>query len=137
MSNEEFVAQSAFVEQKTKYLQIRSVCAFMEVFNYYLDVDGKFYNNTTYKEKPVLKGCETISFRTAVMLHNFENIDWHGDNFREPFNTDKYTFNKARASKIVEKVFLQATRHGSIICHKHLVKFCDPFYQYIFLEDSK
>lgn len=135
MSNEEFVAQSAFVEQKTKYLQIRSVCAFMEVFNYYLGVDGKFYNNTTYKEKPIFQGCETVSFQTAVTLHN---RNWR---IREiigvdegVFKIDPYTMNKAQAAKIVQQVFLQGTKHGGVKCHKHLVKFTDPAYQYMFLE---
>lgn len=127
-----------FIPQDTKHLQIQSVCAFMEVFNYHILPYGTFVTQGLSGWKnPAFKGCKIISFNTAVRLHNFESIDWHGDNFSEPFSTDKYTFNKARASKIVDKAFLQATRYGSILCHKHLVKFTDPAYQYIFLEDSK
>lgn len=134
MNNEEFVAQD------TKYLQIRSVCAFMEVFGYKLMFNGKFYHEAffnMYKVKPTFKGCNNISFNTAVKLHNGSYTDWHGDKFRAPFETDKYTFNKARTAKIVQQVFLQGTKHGQVVCHKHLVKFTDPSYQYMFLEQGK
>lgn len=131
MSNNEDV----FVAQDTKSIQIRSVCAFMDNFDYYLGVDSKFYNKNI---KPYFKGCEIISFRTAVMLHNRNWKLWQVLRV-EPrvFKMDQYTLNKAIASKIVHQAHLQSTKDGSILCQKHLVNFADPMYQYIFLEDSK
>lgn len=139
-----------FVPQDTKDLQIRSVAAFMEVFNYLRHIDGKFYHESYWdcprRWNPTFQGCQIISFNKAVRLHN-ETWWTHGDFLvkgdrflwgeSRVFKTDYYTYNKAKSVKIVQKAFLQATRHGEILCHKNLVKFVDPFYQYVFLEDSK
>ncbi|MNQ60614.1 hypothetical protein D3C85_748980 [compost metagenome] len=141
MSNEVNEIQD-FTPQDTKAIQIQSVCAFMEVLGYTLHVDGKFYADTFWdyhkggRSRPTFKGCEVLSFNTCVKLHNGGYTDWGGHNFREPFVTDKYTFNKARAAKVVQQVFLQGTKHGNIVCHKHLVRFVDPSYQYLFLKDE-
>ena len=146
MSNEEFVAQD------TKDIQIQSVCAFMEQFNYLLHIDGKFYSNTFWdwekgkREEPYFKGCEVISFNKACELHNsdWSLVDASGESCKveatymsDVFNTDTYTLNKAMACKIVQQVFLQCTKYGRVVCHKHLVKFVCESYQYMFLEQDK
>lgn len=141
-NNEEFVIQD------TKGIQIQSVCAFMEQFNYLLHVDGKFYSNTFWdwekgkREDPYFKGCEVIRMSTAVTMHNSEWVVM-GDiscpmvctsNWK--FMTYSYTLNKALAARIVKQVFLQGTKHGQILCHKHLIRFVDSSYQYLFLKDE-
>lgn len=137
MINEEFVAQD------TKDIQIQSVCAFMKEFNYLLHIDGKFYSNTFWdwekggRDRPTFKGCEVLSMNTAVKLHNYNwNIASILNVVPSQFHTDRYTINKAKAAKIVLKVFLQGTKRGGVVCHKHLVKFCDSSYQYMFLENK-
>lgn len=150
MSNEVNEIQD-FIPQDTKDIQIQSVCAIMDVFGYTLHVDGKFYHDAYFdyekgkRDKPTFNGCEVLSFNKACELHNSEwslaGIDSNDGKVEavymsHVFNTDTYTLNKAMANKIVEQVFLQGTKHGLIVCHKHLVKFVCESYQYLFLENN-
>ena len=146
MINEETEIQD-FIPQDTKVTQIQSLCAFMEQLGYRLHVDGKFYCEDYFeyfnKVEPTFKGCRVISFNTAVRLHNswwdsfnynFKAVECESFPEGSAFRTDAYTYNKAKAAKIVNKVFLQCTKHGRVVCNKHLVKFTYYNYHYMFLE---
>lgn len=147
VTNEGSIIQEAFIIQDTKDIQIQSVCEFMSVLGYTLHVDGKFYADTFWdchkggRDRPTFKGCEVLSFNTCAMLHNSR---WVSMGYTDcPMKCtsswrlmiDSYMLNKALATKIVQQVFLQGTKRGQILCHKHLVRFVDSSYQYLFLKD--
>lgn len=145
MSNEETKIQD-FTPQDTKGIQIQSLCAFMEQTGYCLHVDNKFYYHDYFEHfhttEPTFKGCRVIAFNTAVRLHNswWDSFNYNStavecESFQEGsvFRTDPYTYNKAKVAKIVNKVYLQCTKQGQVVCNKHLVKFTCYSYQYMFL----
>lgn len=74
-------------------------------------------------------GRSTISFHNAVKLHNTDYLDWHGKQFKEPFNFDAYKIKRALAARIVQVVNLQKNRKTGIIKPtSHIVKFVDEVY---------
>lgn len=115
----------------TKYLQLTSLRNFMSELCY-----EPVYSVTgiTYFESDAFcnKARATISFSTAVKLHNGYYLDWGGKDFKEPFNFGVYKFKRAKAARIVEVVNLQKSRKNGIIKPtSNLVNFVDPAYEYM------
>lgn len=120
----------------TKKLQLQSLLTFA------LELGYKCYwfdQNSFYSEH---KGITRISFKTMVDLHN------HGSKRctdllgfikkKSPFEFNEYVWARAKAAKIVNRVFLQYSKKESeIICHKHIVSFPYPSYEQLFLKNCK
>lgn len=123
--------EDRFEIKDTKQLQLKSLSGFMDPLGYYMTCDCNF-RNQYYFRKPNDK--QYISFKSAVMLHNQMNYDNHGKEY-ERFGFDLYTWNKAKASKIVQHVNLTLNKKTKTIhCHQHLVKFIKPYYEQMFLD---
>lgn len=112
----------------TESLQVKSLIAFAEQLDYWINFSCTFVSKKWSTDKPI------ISFKTMVMLHNQENYDNHGQEY-ERFGFSLYDWNKAKAAKIVQHVNLTANKKKkTIYCHKHLVKFVKPYYEEMFLK---
>lgn len=115
----------------TKYLQITSLRNFMGQLGYepVYSVTGLTYFESDDRSN---KARATISFSTAVKLHNGQWLDWGGKDFKEPFNFGVYKFKRAKAARIVEVVNLQKSRKtGFIKPTSNLVTFVDKAYEYM------
>ena len=108
--------------QNTTRIQIQSVINFLQELGYtYFPNDGVF-ESIGYETN---KANKTISFATAVRLHNGSLMEWHGKYFNHPF--DKIPADwivAAHRAKIVHKAKLQYNkRTGGIITQSHMVSF--------------
>lgn len=144
-----------FVVKDTLAIQLSSMDAFAHTLGYWRATDGQYVTNREFGVELGWKGCEVISFNTMVKLHGSiwykslkkgfyypechpEIEDLDGNLVQAScFMTDGYTITKALNARIVDQVFLQRTKHGGIVCHKHLVKFCDYSYQHLFLGEDE
>ena len=108
--------------QNTTRIQTQSVINFLQELGYtYFPNDGVF-ESIGYETN---KANKTISFATAVRLHNGSLMGWHGKYFNHPF--DKIPADwivAAHRAKIVHRAKLQYDkRTGSIITQSHMVCF--------------
>jgi len=135
----------------TLAIQLASTDAFAYVLGYWKGLDNKFCTEYSLGVPHGFKGAETLSMNTVVKLHNSlwckgvvegyyypaafpEVIGLDGTLVRQsPFMLDGYTLNKALAARIAEKVFIQCNKHGTVTCHKHLLKLCDESYYFLFI----
>jgi len=121
----------------TKYLQIESLLRFGEELGFY----GMLFSPSNFYSEH--KGIGIISFHTLVDLYNNSGpkycLDFHGQRRNNTaFALDEYVWTRANAAKIVNRVFLQASKKtGEITCHKHIVNFCHPSYEKLFLKNLK
>lgn len=132
----------------TKQLQIRSVIEFMSELSY--DFYPAFGQTFAARYECGFKGCEVISFNTAVKLHD---TNWMRSNpyylcvpefsfvnklaggyYERTFQIDSYTLNKAQACKIVERVYVHCTKKGLLKSYKNQVQFTDSAYEQLFLQ---
>ena len=108
--------------QNTTRIQIQSVINFLQELGYtYFPNDGVF-ESIGYETN---KASKTISFATAVRLHNGGLTECHGKYFNHPF--DKIPADwivAAHRAKIVHRAKLQYNkRTGSVITQSHMVSF--------------
>ena len=108
--------------QNTTRIQIQSVINFLQELGYtYFPNDGVF-ESICYETN---KANKTISFATAVRLHNGSLMECHGKYFNHPF--DKIPADwivAAHRAKIVHRAKLQYNkRTGSVITQSHMVSF--------------
>lgn len=106
----------------------------MESFGYKYNY---YYQNYQHQYH---KAAETISFHTAVMLHNcpwirVSNYEWVPDFHFFPNSCNKssfrftsYDIKRFQASKIIERVHLQKHKNKAILPTTHWVKFVDEDY---------
>lgn len=142
------INQENYDYSDSKSVQIRSVIEFMSELNYdYYPVFNQTFG-ARYKEG--FKGCEVISWQTAVKLHDaswmrtqseyilvpeFSSVNkWGGGYYERTFQVDAYTLNKAQAAKIVERVYIHCTKHGVLKAYKDQVQMTDQAYQQQFLK---
>jgi hypothetical protein len=139
--------------KNTLAIQLASIDAFISVLGYWKGLDNKFCTEYTLGTPHGFKGAEILSMSTVVKLHNSlwcksvvggyyfpaafpEVIGLDGALVKQsPFMLDGYTLNKALAARIADKVFVQCNKHGVVTCHKHLLKFADDSYYYLFIGD--
>lgn len=132
----------------SKQIQIRSVIEFMDTLGY--DYYPAFRSTFGAKYGCGFKGCEVITFNTAVRLHDSswtKTID--GVNFvpeisrigkltgwyyEKCFQTDAYTLTKAQACKLVERVYVHCTKNGLLKAYKNQIKFTNIHYEQQFLK---
>jgi len=132
----------------SKQIQIRSVIEFMDALGY--DYYPAFRSTFGAKYGCGFKGCEVISFNTAVKLHDsswIKTID--GVNFvpeisrigkltgcyyEKCFQIDAYTLTKAQACKLVERVYVHCTKNGLLKAYKNQIKFIRPEFEQQFLK---
>jgi hypothetical protein len=115
------------VPKDSSKLQFMSLCSFMHQLGYTY-YTGQFWTACG-------TGAEVIRFNTAVRLYN---CDWeyvskekalyipgfhHYYREKSPFCVDGILLRKAIASKILEKVTLQANKQGVVKTQNHWVKF--------------
>lgn len=108
--------------QNTTRIQIQSVINFLQELGYtYFPNDGVF-ESIGYETN---KANKTISFATAVRLHNGGFMEWHGKYFNHPFdNIPADWIVAAHRAKIVHRAKLQYDkRTGSVITQSHMVSF--------------
>lgn len=118
----------------TSKLQLRSLEAFMNALGYRIPMWCFHDRINFYSIAPENRHRSTISFNTAVRMHNGGLLDWHGARFRDPFAMDTYKMKVAQASKIVYHAKLQYCKKTKrIICQDHNVAFVDPAYEQLFL----
>jgi hypothetical protein len=116
----------------TKYIQLKSVVAYMECLGYLYSGKYFYQMNLNFTNS----AFNTISFRNAVLLHNQALYDNHGKHLRFPWyelGLDKYKLNKAKACRIVQNAKLQSKKNGDIVVQSNLVKFVDESYYDLFL----
>ena len=110
--------------QNTTRIQIQSVINFLQELGYtYFPNDCVFESiGLGYATN---KTRRTISFATAVRLHNGGFMEWHGKYFNHPFdNIPADWIVDAQKAKIVHKAKLQYNkRTGSVITQSHMVSF--------------
>ena len=108
--------------QNTTRIQIQSVINFLQELGYtYFPNDGVFESIGDETNK----ANKTISFVTAVRLHNGGLMECHGKYFNHPF--DKIPADwivAAHRAKIVHRAKLQYNkRTGSVLTQSHMVCF--------------
>lgn len=147
-TNGQPINQEDYNYVNTTNLQVRSVIEFMSELNYdYYPVMNQTFG-ARYKEG--FKGCEVISFQTAVKLHDCSWMRTQSEYLLVPeftfvnkldggycertFQVDAYTLNKAQAAKIVERVYIHCTKHGVLKAYKNQVQMTDQAYQQQFLK---
>lgn len=116
----------------TKNIQVRSVKEFMQCLGYQHFVSC-FGEDHFYSRDPENKHRQSVSWRTAIELHNGGLRDFHGEPLPQwQFNT--YQETRAQASRIVEVVKLQwSKKEKRFIVQCHMVKFAHEDYERIFL----
>ena len=135
----------------TMNIQLASLDAFGSVLGYYRTLDNKYIECREFYAGRGYKGAEVISLNTMVKLHNsvwcksVVNGYYYPEAFPEvlgldmtvvqqsPFMIDAYTLSRAKAARIAEKVFIQCNKHGTVTCHKHLLKLADDSYYFLFI----
>ncbi|MNF50236.1 hypothetical protein D3C85_293150 [compost metagenome] len=118
----------------TKHIQLKSLINFMQALDYEYGDHG-FYCYF-WSENPKNKHRSFVSFNSAVKWHNNSFLDWHGKRYREPWNVDAYTFNKAYYSKIVQTVKLQySKKKHATVCQSNIICFLREEYVDIFLKE--
>ena len=123
--------------KNTKTIQLASLDCFMRTLGYRRQ-------NTTYVwEYSDLRNidCMNISFRTAVRLHNenwelLEGSESYVDS-TGVFKVDSYTYNRAKGSRIVKVVKIQATKHKQFLVQSHMTSFMFGEYYQLFLGGDK
>jgi hypothetical protein len=120
----------------TYLLQVTSLKNFL----YQLGYEPVYYVNGIVcfeSDLPINKGRSTISFATAVRLHNGYYLDNHGKTFKQPFNFNPYMLKRALAARIVVMVNLQKNRKTGIIKpSSQIVKFVEPAYYKMFINSK-
>lgn len=141
------INQEDFSYVDSKQIQIRSVLEFMDALGY--DYCPAFKSTFCARYGGGFKGCEVISFNTAVKLHDsawnktsdgfsfvpeFSKVNKLGGGYYDKtFKVDGYTLQKARACKIFCRIYLHCTKNGVIKSYKNQVQFAFPFYEQQFL----
>ena len=139
-----------FTEQNTKSLQLASLDSFAAALGCARLPIGSssYFAINEHGVKLGYRGADCIGFNTMVMLHSTDWItypfkrgynipvtDFFGNgNCLKRFVTNGYALNKALSARIVTQVFLRSNNSGVVTCHKHLVKFVNTSYQYLFLK---
>lgn len=115
----------------TYKLQFKSLTEFMRGLNY--EYEGRLFGSPHFvSDDYENKARKSISVRTATLLHNGAYTDWHGADFKHPFNFSRYKIRKAKAAKIVNIVSIQLNKKtGHIRTTSNLVNFVDPAYEYM------
>lgn len=142
------INQEDYTYVDTKQLQIRSVIEFLDVLGY--DFYQAFNSTFGARYGAGFKGCEIISFNSAVNLHDsiwcqtpqegylsphfgfVKKMD--GGYYDRTFWLDAYTFNQAQAAKLVNRVYIHCTKHGLLKAYKQQVSFVDSRYEQLFLQ---
>ncbi|UVD32738.1 hypothetical protein [Pseudomonas phage PH826] len=136
--------------KNTAWLQMDSLIRFMGSLGYgFLAESGSFYTSIPELKS---KGLQTLSFQTAVDLHNEPKSLWletgRGSGTLAPshpklkgLELTPYGFQLSQATKIVKRVFLTRTRKSKqanfvIFCYKHEVKFCQENFSREFLSTA-
>lgn len=140
-----------FTYINTTSLQVSSVVAFMDVMGYDYN---PIYNHTftarhTYSRNCGFKGCDIISFNTAVGLHDSEWVKTYkegyfaptfkvqrkmdGVSYNKSFFVDAYTISKANAARIVQRVYVHASKNGQLKAYKDQIKFANVYFEDLFL----
>jgi len=124
--------------KNTYQLQLDSLLMFAEELGFYQNLfgnPGQFFSNN--------KGLEIVSFSTIVDLYNESSpkycvgLDGNRRN-KTAFALSEYSWTRANAVKIVNRVFLQYNKKTQEIqCHKYIVNFCKPSYEKLFLKNLK
>lgn len=127
---------------ETKKLQLHSLFSFMQALNYEWAPDDRYnffgcpnhFESHTYSNK----GRSTISFQSAVALHNGNFRECHGKYMEKPFDFDPYLMTKAIAAKVLKSVKLQLNKKtGFITCQNNLVEFVNLDYYKMFINSLK
>lgn len=120
----------------TTDLQVRSLENFAYCLGYVL-TDYSYEVNYFYSNKKYNKERQVVSISSMIKLHNGYYTDWHGKEFREPFNFNQGQIKAAWESKLVAKVKLQYSKkkHKFVTQNKlsHLVEFTKEIYQEVLL----
>lgn len=120
----------------TKQLQFTSLRNFMLCLDYepvYSPTGLMYFESETRGNK----ARSTVSIVTAINLHNGIYLDWHGNQFKEPFNFDVYKIKRAIASRIIQVVNLQKNKKTGVIKPtSHIVKFVDKQYYETFINSK-
>ena len=115
----------------TYKLQFKSLTEFMQGLGY--AYEGRLFGSPHFVSYDYEnKARKSISLRTATLLHNGAYTDWHGKDFKAPFNFSQYKIRKAKAAKIVNIVNIQLNKKtGHIRTTSNLVNFVDEAYEYM------
>lgn len=115
----------------TYKLQLKSLTEFMRGLGY--TYEGRLFGSPHFVSYDYEnKARKSISVHTACLLHNGAYTDWHGKDFKAPFDFSHYKIRKAKAAKIVNIVNIQLNKKtGHIRTTSNLVNFVDPAYEYM------
>lgn len=115
----------------TYKLQFKSLTEFMQGLGY--TYEGRLFGSPHFVSYDYEnKARKSISVHTACLLHNNVYADWHGKDFKAPFDFSHYKIRKAKAAKIVNIVNIQLNKKtGHIRTTSNLVNFVDPAYEYM------
>jgi hypothetical protein len=115
----------------TYKLQFKSLTEFMRGLNY--EYEGRLFGSPHFVSYDYEnKARKSISVHTACLLHNNAYSDWHGKDFKAPFDFSHYKIRKAKAAKIVNIVNIQLNKKtGHIRTTSNLVNFVDKAYEYM------
>ena|ERR1700712_2513518 len=144
------INQEGYDYTNTKYIQLRSLIEFMDGLCY----DYSYWNDTftaQIPQYPTFKGCETLLFSTAVLLHNSK---WtrvvvngavkYAPSFKHQNKMDSDVYYSKEflitadqvyggmCKKIVESVFL-TNKNKVLTVYKLQVKFVQPLFEELFL----
>ncbi len=136
--------------KNTAWIQMDSLIRFMGSLGYgFLAESGSFYTSIPELKS---KGLQTLSFQTAVELHNEPKSLWletdrgtlsPAKTKLKDLELTPYGFQLSQATKIVKRVFLTRTRRRAskrenfvVFCYKHEVKFCQENFSREFLSNA-
>lgn len=119
--------------KNTTQLQFESVRVFMRHLGYDSYQDGRFYRANG---QPHVKGCEVVSYRTAVRLHNervwvYIDTFWVAPKFNPKMHVRLTSHHIANRNRVLHKCKQQLVeKHGehSIKTQSHVVHFADRGY---------